>query len=68
MSTHSPGFKSFSRFFLHHFVLAELATSSLKVNTFPLFKDMPYQKMTARLRLNSFQHFLALWIFQTTAL
>ena len=30
MSTHLPGFQSFSAF-LHHFVLAELATSSIRV-------------------------------------
>ena len=31
MSTHVPGFKSFSGC-LHHFVLAKLATSSIRVN------------------------------------
>ena len=31
MSTHLPGFISFSRF-LDHFVLAKLATSSIRVN------------------------------------
>ena len=30
MSTHFPGFQSFFRF-LHHFVLAKLATSSIRV-------------------------------------
>ena len=30
MSIHMPGFKSFS-FFLHYFVLAKLATSSIRV-------------------------------------
>ena len=30
MSTHLPGFQSFSNF-LHHFVLAKLATSSIRV-------------------------------------
>ena len=30
MSTHLPGFTSFSRF-LHHFVLTKLATSSIRV-------------------------------------
>ena len=29
MSTHMPGFQSFFSFFLHHFVLAELATTSI---------------------------------------
>ena len=33
MSTHVPGFQSFFLFFLHHFVLAELATSSIRVST-----------------------------------
>ena len=33
MSTHKPGFQSFFRF-LHHFVLAKLATSSISVNLF----------------------------------
>ena len=32
MSTHVPGFQTFFRF-LHHFVLAKLATSSIRVNT-----------------------------------
>ena len=32
MSTHVPGFQYFLRFFLHHFVLAKLATvSSIRV-------------------------------------
>ena len=31
MSTHMPGFQSFSAF-LHHFVLARLATGSIRVN------------------------------------
>ena len=31
MSTHLPGIQSFFRF-LHHFVLAKLATSSIRVN------------------------------------
>ena len=31
MSTHLPGFQSFFFFFLHHFVLAKLATSMIKV-------------------------------------
>ena len=30
MSTHVPGFQSFSMFFLHHFVLAKLATRSIR--------------------------------------
>ena len=35
MSTHVPGFQSFSGgFFLHHFVLAKLATSSIRVIVF----------------------------------
>ena len=39
MSTHMPGFQSFSGF-LHHFVLAKLATSSISVNTHkPAQKD-----------------------------
>ena len=36
MSTHLPGFRSFFIcFFLHHFVLAKLATSSIRVNVKP---------------------------------
>ena len=31
MSTHLTGFLSFFFFFLHHFVLAKLATSSIRV-------------------------------------
>ena len=31
ISTHVPGFQSYFRFFLHHFVLAILATSSIRV-------------------------------------
>ena len=30
MSTHVPGFQSFFFFFFHHFVLAKLATSSIR--------------------------------------
>ena len=33
MSTHLPGFQSFSGVFLHHFVLAKLATSNIKVKS-----------------------------------
>ena len=33
MSTHLPGFRTFSRF-LHNFVLAKLATSSIRVKGF----------------------------------
>ena len=38
MSTHVPGFQSFFLGFLHHFVLAKLATRSIKVNQ---FKSIP---------------------------
>ena len=38
MSTHLPGFRSFSRI-LHHFVLAKLATHSIKVNMQGQLKD-----------------------------
>ena len=31
MSTHLPSFQSFSGYLLHHFVLAKLATSSIRV-------------------------------------
>ena len=31
MSTHLPGFQSFSVLFLHHFVIAKLATTSIRV-------------------------------------
>ena len=31
MNTHVTGFQSFLSFFLHHFVLAKLATSSIRV-------------------------------------
>ena len=31
ISTHVPGFQSFFSFFLHHFVSAKLATSSIRV-------------------------------------
>ena len=36
MSTHIPGFQSF---FLHHFVLAKLAISSIRVNTIYQFDN-----------------------------
>ena len=36
MSTHVPGFQSFFRF-LHHFLLAKLATASIRVNHLVLF-------------------------------
>ena len=32
MSTHMPGFLLFFSFFLHHFVLAKLASTSIRVN------------------------------------
>ena len=32
MSSHVPGFQSISLFFLHHFVLGKLASSSIGVN------------------------------------
>ena len=38
MSTHVPGFQAFYRF-LHHFVLAELATSSIWVKMDKKVKD-----------------------------
>ena len=31
MSTHMPGFQYYFRFFLHHFLLAKLVTSSIRV-------------------------------------
>ena len=34
MSSHLPGFPSFFRFFLHHFVLVKLATTSIRVKGF----------------------------------
>ena len=37
MSTHLPGFQSFSGF-LHHFVLAKVATSSIRVKKDKLLK------------------------------
>ena len=33
MITYVPGFQSFFRFFLHHFVLAKLADSSIRANS-----------------------------------
>ena len=39
MSTHLPGFQSFYGF-LHHFVLAKLATSSIRVNSRQVY--IPY--------------------------
>ena len=39
MSTHLPGFKSFF-IFLHHFVLAKLPASSIRVNVLPLILIM----------------------------
>ena len=32
MSIHVPGFQSFFSFFLHHFAMAKLATSSIGIN------------------------------------
>ena len=37
MSTYLPGFRSFFPFFLHHFVLAKLATGSIRVKLWPTF-------------------------------
>ena len=48
MSTHIPGFQSFSGF-LHHFVLAKLATSSMRV------KDTGGQFLSGQLALSSGQ-------------
>ena len=42
MSTHVPGFQSFIRF-LHDFVLAKLATSSITVN---VYSKVPFIKTT----------------------
>ena len=40
MSTHVPGFQSFFKeYFLHIFVLAKLATTSIRVNSFALDKS-----------------------------
>ena len=44
MSTHLSGFQSFSGF-LHHFVFAKLATSSLRVNA----KSVDYGTVTTRM-------------------
>ena len=33
MSTHRPGFQSFLKVFLHHFVMANLTTGSIRVKT-----------------------------------
>ena len=41
MSTHLPGFQSFWFFFLHHFELAKLATSSVMVKNLPLSVTYP---------------------------
>ena len=38
MSTHEPGFQSNFRF-LHHYVLAKLATTSISVNIFVVFAE-----------------------------
>ena len=53
MSTHLPGFQSYSGF-LHHFVLAKLATSSiipLRVNTWEISRESLYDAAGA---LNNF--------------
>ena len=39
MSTHVPGFQSFFKF-LHHFVLAKVATSSIRVNIWSLVEGV----------------------------
>ena len=39
MSTHEPGFQSFLAF-LHHFLLAKLATSSIRVNSQVIVKSI----------------------------
>ena len=41
MSTHLPGFQTFS-VFLHHFVLGKLATSSTRVKKWPNMASWPY--------------------------
>ena len=41
MSTHSPGFQAFSGF-LHHFVIAKLASSSIRVNCMSLMTNLTH--------------------------
>ena len=41
MSTHMPGFQSFSRF-LHIFVLAKLASSSIEVEPYIVFQTLSF--------------------------
>ena len=40
MSTHKQGFQSFFKGFLHNFVLAKLATSSIRVNYSTLMENI----------------------------
>ena len=49
MSTHVPGVQSFLTFFLHHFVFAKLAISSIRVNVLlatTLAADRPLPGLT----------------------
>ena len=43
MSTHMPGFESFSGL-LHHFVITKLATTSVRVKFASLSNDTPVQR------------------------
>ena len=64
MSTHLPGFQSFLKSFLHHFVLAKLATSSIRVKSGPFYnwKTTYYiQEMIAfHIYVNTSCHFILL--------
>ena len=57
MSTHVQGFQSFFEVFLHRFVLAKLATSSIRVNIYfqPLdYNDGPVHVMLILFLFNPF--------------
>ena len=42
MSTHVPGFQHYYHFLLHHYVLAKVATSSIRVNTGKAYSAVPH--------------------------
>ena len=61
MRTHLPGFQSFVSFFLHHFILAKLAISSIRVSPFPalwiilsftVWQDQPFLSHFPRVGLS----------------
>ena len=71
MRTHVPGFSSFSMFFLYHFVLANLATSSIRINQACSLDDLLLIYSNQRCFTSFENHNLerrssTCWVFTTT--